>query len=273
MLYRIHPTWVIFELTTLVVIGSNCICSCKSNYQLRPWQPPWLGVHCLSNHHGFGICCWYTRHCLSVIMALEYVVDICVIVYLSSWLWNMLLIYASLSICHHVFGICCWYMCNSYSKATMTDRQWRVYQQHIPKPWWQRQWHIYQQHIPKPWWQIDNDAYINVVVICVIVSVIMALEYVVDIRVIVYLSSWLWNMLLIYVSLSLSSWLWNMLLIYALLSICHRGFGICCWYMRHCLSVIMALEYVVDICVIVYLSSWLWNMLLIYASLSIFDDR
>ena len=42
-----------------------------------------------------------------VIMALEYVVDICVLVYLSSWLWNMLLIYASLSICHHGFGICC----------------------------------------------------------------------------------------------------------------------------------------------------------------------
>jgi hypothetical protein len=41
------------------------------------------------------------RVIVSVIMALEYVVDICVIVYLSSWLWNMLLIYASLSICHH----------------------------------------------------------------------------------------------------------------------------------------------------------------------------
>jgi hypothetical protein len=53
----------------------------------------------------------------------------------------------------------------------------------------------------------------------------------------------------------LSSCLWNMLLIYASLSICHHGFGICCWYMHHCLSVIMALEYVVDICVIVYLSS------------------
>ena len=51
-----------------------------------------------------------------------------------------------------------------------------------------------------------------VVDICVIVFVIMALEYVVDIRVIVYLSSWLWNMLLIYASLS----------------ICHHGFGICC---------------------------------------------
>ena len=51
-----------------------------------------------------------------------------------------------------------------------------------------------------------------VVDIRIIVSVIMALEYVVDIRVIVYLSSWLWNMLLIYASLS----------------ICHHGFGICC---------------------------------------------
>ena len=51
-----------------------------------------------------------------------------------------------------------------------------------------------------------------VVDIRIIVSVIMALEYVVDICVIVYLSSWLWNMLLIYASLS----------------ICHRDFRICC---------------------------------------------
>jgi hypothetical protein len=135
----------------------------------------------------------------------------------------------------------------------MTDRQWRIYQQHIPKPWWQRQWNIYQQHIQKPWWQIDNDKYINRLwnmlliyvslsichrgfgiccwYMCHCLSVIVALEYIVDIRVIVYLSSWLWNMLLIYVSLSLSSWLWNMLLIYVSLSICHHGFGICCWYM------------------------------------------
>ena len=34
MLYRVHLAWAGFEITTLVVIGSDCIgtCSCKSNY-------------------------------------------------------------------------------------------------------------------------------------------------------------------------------------------------------------------------------------------------
>ena len=32
MLYREHLTWTVFELTTLVVIGTDCIGSCKSNY-------------------------------------------------------------------------------------------------------------------------------------------------------------------------------------------------------------------------------------------------
>jgi hypothetical protein len=32
MLYRVHIAWAWFELTTLVVIGTDCICSCKSNY-------------------------------------------------------------------------------------------------------------------------------------------------------------------------------------------------------------------------------------------------
>jgi hypothetical protein len=33
MFYRVHLTWVGFELTTLVVIHTNCICSYKTNYQ------------------------------------------------------------------------------------------------------------------------------------------------------------------------------------------------------------------------------------------------
>jgi hypothetical protein len=32
MLYRVHPGWVGFEVTTLVVIGTDCIGSCMSNY-------------------------------------------------------------------------------------------------------------------------------------------------------------------------------------------------------------------------------------------------
>ena len=33
MLYQLHLTWVGFELTTLVVIGTDCIGSYKSNYR------------------------------------------------------------------------------------------------------------------------------------------------------------------------------------------------------------------------------------------------
>ena len=32
MLYRVHIAWAAFELTTLVVIHTDCINSCKSNY-------------------------------------------------------------------------------------------------------------------------------------------------------------------------------------------------------------------------------------------------
>jgi hypothetical protein len=32
MLYRVHLTLIRFELTTLVVIGTDCTNSCKSNY-------------------------------------------------------------------------------------------------------------------------------------------------------------------------------------------------------------------------------------------------
>jgi hypothetical protein len=32
MLHRVHITWAGFDLTTLVVIGTDCIGSCKSNY-------------------------------------------------------------------------------------------------------------------------------------------------------------------------------------------------------------------------------------------------
>ena len=31
MLYRVHLGWVVFELTTLVMIGTDCIDTCKSN--------------------------------------------------------------------------------------------------------------------------------------------------------------------------------------------------------------------------------------------------
>jgi len=34
MLYRIHLAWAEFDLTKLVVIGTDCIGSCKSNYHM-----------------------------------------------------------------------------------------------------------------------------------------------------------------------------------------------------------------------------------------------
>ena len=34
MLYRVHLAWAGFKLTTLVVIGTDCTGSCKSNYHL-----------------------------------------------------------------------------------------------------------------------------------------------------------------------------------------------------------------------------------------------
>jgi hypothetical protein len=46
MLYRVHHTWVGFELATLVVIGTDCTGSCKSNYHMimtmtAPWYSEW----------------------------------------------------------------------------------------------------------------------------------------------------------------------------------------------------------------------------------------
>jgi len=34
LLYRVHLAWAGFELTTLVVIGTDCIGGCKSNYYM-----------------------------------------------------------------------------------------------------------------------------------------------------------------------------------------------------------------------------------------------
>ena len=39
MLYRVHLAWARFELTTLVVMGTDCICSCKSIYHTITTAP------------------------------------------------------------------------------------------------------------------------------------------------------------------------------------------------------------------------------------------
>ena len=48
MLYWIHIAWAGFELTTLVVIGTDCICSYKSNYHTITTAPSeqirWLHI-------------------------------------------------------------------------------------------------------------------------------------------------------------------------------------------------------------------------------------
>ena len=43
MLYQVHLTWVGFELTTLVVIGTGCIGSCKSKLPYDHNGPMLLG--------------------------------------------------------------------------------------------------------------------------------------------------------------------------------------------------------------------------------------
>jgi hypothetical protein len=40
MLYRVHTAWAGFELTTLVLIGTDCTCSCKSNYHTMMTTTP-----------------------------------------------------------------------------------------------------------------------------------------------------------------------------------------------------------------------------------------
>ena len=46
MLYRIHLDWAGFELTTLVVIGTECIDSYKSNYHTITSLHDPLHCHC-----------------------------------------------------------------------------------------------------------------------------------------------------------------------------------------------------------------------------------
>ena len=48
--YRVHLAWAGFEFTTLVVIGTNRIGSCKSNYHtitttMAPQLPYWVSFH------------------------------------------------------------------------------------------------------------------------------------------------------------------------------------------------------------------------------------
>jgi len=45
MLYRVHLTWTGFKITTLVVIGTDCTASCKSNYHTITTIPTFSQIY------------------------------------------------------------------------------------------------------------------------------------------------------------------------------------------------------------------------------------
>ena len=56
MLYRVHLAWEGFKLTTLVVIGTDCIGSCKSNYHMiMTMMTPYHGEYKYIMNHIFFI--------------------------------------------------------------------------------------------------------------------------------------------------------------------------------------------------------------------------
>jgi len=59
MLYRVHLTWVGFELTALVVIGTDCIGNYKSNYCTIKATTPLLRME--GNRKGQYSWCWSVR--------------------------------------------------------------------------------------------------------------------------------------------------------------------------------------------------------------------
>ena len=86
MLYRAHLTWAGFELTTwLVVIGTDCICSCKSNchtittmtFPSSHYEFIYSGIidhHCLN----FLLFYWYWWNCWPSLFKLSFVLLILV---------------------------------------------------------------------------------------------------------------------------------------------------------------------------------------------------
>ena len=73
MLYRVHLVWAGFELTTLVVIGTDCIGSCKSNYHtITTTMPPMWNIvygstkilqkHIITNHDYDELLEWMLLH-------------------------------------------------------------------------------------------------------------------------------------------------------------------------------------------------------------------
>ena len=64
MLYRVHLAWTRFELTTLVMIGTDCISSSKSNYRMITTTTAPL-FHCkFCIHYVYCFICCYTSLCV-----------------------------------------------------------------------------------------------------------------------------------------------------------------------------------------------------------------
>ena len=66
LLYRVHHTWAVFELTTWVVTDTDCIDNCKSNYHaITTTTAPFLYGSWISRFEWLGLY-WpgYRRHLL-----------------------------------------------------------------------------------------------------------------------------------------------------------------------------------------------------------------
>ena len=68
MLYLAYPTWEGFELTTLVVIGTDCISSCKSNYHTITTTTVRTGI-CMT--------CLTYMYCIPILLLYNFQSNLC----------------------------------------------------------------------------------------------------------------------------------------------------------------------------------------------------
>jgi hypothetical protein len=88
MLYRVHLTWVGFKLTTIVVIGTDCIGSYKSNYHtITTTRVPQLVIIC---EQRVNIKCGYILMSQKMVQTYSLVSKTCI---LSQWLKSMHLLF------------------------------------------------------------------------------------------------------------------------------------------------------------------------------------
>jgi hypothetical protein len=83
MVYRVHLAWAGMELKMLVVIGTDCICSCKSNYHTitTTMAPKLRRIKILSN--------WYSMSGnVKLFIILQF--------FLKSWIFSAILKFAQM---------------------------------------------------------------------------------------------------------------------------------------------------------------------------------